>query len=332
MEPVTHFLAGLTLARAGANRLAPAATAAIVLGSLLPDIDFVFTYAARPTFLHFEQGWAHSFAGAGVLGILGALPIWWRARRTKAQSPHLGLKLFLAVYVGLLGHLLLDWTTPFGVRFFWPFGTWHALDWFARVDLWLLAALLLGLAVPMLFRLISEEIGARTSPRGAQRGAWAALVLLLVFCAVRAYLHGEALALLDGQTYRGRMPLRVAAFPTAVNPFHWRGIAETGVTLELVEANLAGPDRGVRIEFSHYKPDPSPALEAAQTARVAQAFLGFARFPLAEVNPTPDGQRVVLRDLRFAQAAAGRRHPVAWIELDGDRQVRGEGFSLREKD
>ncbi|MFQ5926032.1 MAG: metal-dependent hydrolase [Terriglobia bacterium] len=331
MDPVTHLLAGLTLARAGANRLTPSATAIIAIGAVLPDIDFPFRYGATPTFLQFQQGWTHSLPGIASLGALLALPFWLRARR-RCPQPRLYGKLLLAGWLGLLGHLLLDWTTATGVHFFWPFNpTWYALDWFSLVDPWVLAVLLLGLTVPTLFRLISEEIGARATARGERHGAWAAIVLFLLLCALRAPLHAQALTALDAQTYRGRTPVRVGAFPTPVNPFLWRGVAETPETYELLEVSLAGPRRGTTIRFTHYKPSPSPVLEAVERTAVGRTFLEFVRFPLAQVEPRPNGHRVVLRDLRFARATLPRRTLIAWIELDENFEVTDAGFGFREE-
>ena len=39
MEPVTHALFGLTLARAGLGRRTRLGTAALVIGANLPDVD-----------------------------------------------------------------------------------------------------------------------------------------------------------------------------------------------------------------------------------------------------------------------------------------------------
>lgn len=328
MEPVTHLLVGLTVARAGAGRMAPSATAAIALGSLLPDIDAVYTYGGVPTVFQFHQGWTHSLVGAAALGAVLALPFWHHARQRKRHS-RLFLSLLLAAWIGLASHLLLDWTTAAGVRLFYFFGkSWYALDWFANVDPWVLGVLLLGLLVPGLFRLISEEIGARSDVRGIRRGAWTGLGLLLILCLLRAPLHARALAHLEAQMYRGHTALSVGAFPTPANPFLWRGVVETDSSYELLEVRLAGPTRGTNLKFTYYKPSPSPAIAAARTSRLARTFLDWARFPLAAVEPIPNGHRVTLRDLRFAETE--RHIQAVWIELDANLQVVNAGFGRGE--
>ena len=72
---------------------------------------------------------------------------------------------------------------------------------------------------------------------------------------------------------------------------------------------------------THFKPESSPALEAARKSEIAQEFLSFARFPLASVHKTEDGFRVELRDLRFASPLPGRRALTAVIEVNRQAQV-----------
>lgn len=332
MEPVTHLLCGLTVARAGANRLAPGATAAVVIGAAVPDLDLCFAFPVPPTWLPFHQGWTHSLGGIAALGAAVAASFWFKTRRQARQSGRFPKFLF-AAWLGLASHLLLDATTARGARFFWPVDlSDYALDWFPRTDPWVLAVLLLGLAVPALLRLISEEIGAQASATGARRGAWAGLTLLLVLAGMRASLQAQAVGLLDAQSYRGRTPLAVGAFPRPVNPFRWNGVVETDTTYELVEGVLFGSARGVRVQFTYYKPAPSPVLEAAQATDIARTFLRSARFPLAEIQNLPDGYRVVLRDLRFAPSPTAAAPVVAWIELDQNLEVRGAGFGRQDQE
>lgn len=329
MEPITHVLTGMTLARAGANRLAPLATPALIAGALLPNIDALFTYWGKPTYLQLHIGWTHSLLGSATLAALLAFPFWRWARQHQPQS-QLFLKLFLASWLGLASHLLLDWTNSYGVRFFWPLDpTWYALDWFHVVDPWVLAVLTLGLAAPALLRLISEEIGARATAAGGQRGAWTAIVLLLGLCAVRGPLHAQAVETLGARMYRGRTPLRVGAFPASLNPFVWYGVAETDSTYELVTLRLAGPERGMAPEFAFYKPQPAPAVEAARASFTGNTFLDFARFPLLRVETTSQGYRVWMRDVGFVHATSRRRNFRAYIYFDHSLQVINEEFRVK---
>ena len=48
-----------------------------------------------------------------------------------------------------------------------------------------------------------------------------------------------------------------------------------------------------------YKPEPSPALDAARNTAAARRFLEAARFPKASVEKTPDGFQITLRDFPY---------------------------------
>jgi len=183
MDNLTHSLVGLVLARVGLNRLGVGATALVIVGANLPDIDVVTAVAGRLKYLEYHRGWTHSFALAPVLALL-PLPIWWLSTR-KCSA---GLKSFayawLAVFAGLLSHLFLDCWNTYGVRILLPFSDdWYRLDWVYIVDLWIWAILLVGALAPLLVRLVDNEIGAR---RGSGRGgAWVVLLLLCGFIALR---------------------------------------------------------------------------------------------------------------------------------------------------
>ena len=52
--------------------------------------------------------------------------------------------------------------------------------------------------------------------------------------------------------------------------------------------------------------------------------LGYARFPLAQVEPQGRGYEVRLRDMRFASELPGRRGIIAVIDLNAQSLVIGE--------
>jgi len=304
MDIVTHTLAGWSLARAGADRLGPYTTPVLLVAANIPDIGFLHLVAGPAGFLKYGA-WAHSLIGAGALGAGVGWGFWRWGQRRPSVAPRRNL--LLAGVLGALAHLLLDWSTAAGAALLWPLvGKYYALDWFSLFDLWMLSFLLLGLALPALFGLISEEIGARRTRAGVRRGAWLALVACLLLAGGRATLHERAVTEVDSRLYKDRTPLRPAAFPTPLNPFRWRGVVETADTFELGELTLAGPRAGQKTFVTRFKPQPSPMLDAALDTASARTFLAWARFPLVEVIPAAGGYRVEMRDLRD-----GGRRPTA---------------------
>jgi hypothetical protein len=204
---------------------------------------------------------------------------------------------------------------------------WTAWNLLSNVDPWVLALLALGLLLPELFRLVSEEIGERgKGPRG-QRAAVATLLLLLIYVGARAGLHSRAVDELYSREYRGAAPLEVGAFPSALSPFAWRGVVSTDNAIDVVEISLApgagfDPDRAV----AHYKPEDSAALAAAENTEAAKTFLRYARFPVAGLEHGDEGYRFTLRDSRFAVGERGADNIIVRVELSGDLRVTKQEF------
>jgi hypothetical protein len=114
----------------------------------------------------------------------------------------------------------------------------------------------------------------------------------------------------------------VAAFPSAVSPLLWRGMVETEnmfheVEVSLLPGRIFDPDRAT----IHYKPDASPALEAARGAAAVQEFLSFARFPIARTERTEFGFRVEIRDLRFRTDATQWAGYGVRVELNKELEI-----------
>jgi len=209
--------------------------------------------------------------------------------------------------IGVASHLLLDWTNAYGVRLLLPFSsTWFRLDLNNIVDLWIWGVLLLALVGPMVGRLVSVEIGAKS---GSGRGmAIFALVFLLAYDFGRYLIHQRAIEILNSRIYRGGPPVRVAAFPLSFgNPFEWEGLVERPDLAMSFSMNLLAdfdPANPARIV---HQPEPSPALDAARGAYAIQKFMDFAQYPWWRVIPAaePEGaHRVEVRDWRFPFTAS----------------------------
>jgi hypothetical protein len=220
----------------------------------------------------------------------------------------------------------MDTCQSAGVELLWPFSARRfALDWVAHLDLWILAVLLAGIFLPMLSGLVTEEIGARSKgPRG-RTGASVALAAMILYVAARFALHANAVAALESRTYHGEQPRRVSAFPESGSPFRWHGIVETESALHDVEIDV-GPGASFDAEsaITTYKPEPSPALDAARNSSVAQRFLKVARFPKASVEKNPEGFHVILRDFPHSRYASSGRHVEALIDNDPSGRIRSQ--------
>jgi inner membrane protein len=337
LEPVTHFLTGACLARAGFNRKTALATATMTLAAEAPDIDVLGSFKDPVFGFAHHRGFTHSFLGLVLVQALVVGPIYviWRVRGRKVKDPNLpprwGL-LFLFAYIAGLTHILLDFTNNYGVRPFWPISEkWYSWDIVFIVEPLLLIFLIGGLVVPGLFSLINDEIGVRRKGPAGRLAAVVALLGVIVVWGVRDYEHRRAVSALESRTYDGDNPLRVSAFPYWLNPFQWYGVIETqNFDAEmLVDSSVPDADPGGRMEIRR-KPEETPVTLAAKRSDLGRVYLDWAKYPLVETEPIDSGYIVRFRDLRFDYPGQARRGVLgASVELDRDLNVVRESFGAR---
>lgn len=322
MDPLTHALASYALKRAAFPRLARSVTLTMLLAGTLADLDSSSSLFGPSTFLTFYRTYFHCLPAAFLLSLFLALLLLARERNPSEKQSS-----FLSVFIALLGaavlHPLMDACQSLGVELFWPFSTRRfALDWVAHLDLWILGILLAGILLPTLGGLVTEEIGAKPKgPRG-RIGASLSLAAILLYFAVRLVLHADAIAALESRTYRGESPRRVAAFAESGSPFRWYAIVETERALHELEVLVGSsvhldPDSAI----TSYKPEASPALDAARNTAAARRFLQVARFPKATVETTPEGFHIILRAFPYSREASSGWRVIALIDTDPSGKV-----------
>jgi len=296
MDPLTHALASYALKRAAFPRVPRSATIAMLIAGTIADIDLLSKFVGPSAFLSFYRTYFHSLLAALLFSALITLLLRLRKPAQTEDSPP-PLPIFAAALAASILHLLMDLCQSAGVELFWPFSPRRfALDWLPHLDLWILGILLAGILLPTLSRLVTEEIGAKAKgPRG-KVGASLALAAMILYVVLRFVLHGNALAALESRSYRGESPRKIAAFPESGSPFRWLGIVETVSALHDVEVNVGpGASFDPDAAITSYKPEPSPALDAARDTAAARRFLQVARFPKATVEKTPEGFHIILR-------------------------------------
>jgi len=210
-----------------------------------------------------------------------------------------------------------------GIKLFWPISAKRvALDWAPGFDLWILILLVAGIFLPELFRLVSDEIGAKSKKPRGQIGAVLVLSLVAAYFIARGMFHANAAMMIMQRSYAGESARRGAAFPDSMSPFTWHAIVETQSSLHLVQvptgpqANF-DPENAVHI----HKAEPSAFLDAAQNTEAAQQFLAMADFPKATVQKETEGFSVELRDLKYDALGQTSRAVEAEINLNAAGQV-----------
>jgi inner membrane protein len=299
VDNLTHSLTGLALSRAGLDRLTPRAAWILLLAANAPDIDVVSAFGGSLNYLHYHRHLTHSLVALPLLPLLCVLVV-----RLVSRKPVNWVGAYVIAFIGVASHLVLDLTNTYGGRVLLPFSAqWLHWDITNVIDLWIWGVLFISISAPALARLVNAEIGAAAQGRGGARRGFAifALSFLALYEGARSVAHARAVSTLESRVYSGAAPSRVAALPGPVSLFTWRGIAETPDMVSVVNVNLLGEfDPATGRTF--YKPEPSPAIEAARRTPVFEEFLRFSQYPFWQVTPAEQaegGTRVEAMDLRF---------------------------------
>lgn len=317
MDPITHFMTGACLARAGFNRKAAYATLAMTLAAEAPDLDVLWLIKGPVAALEHHRGWTHAFIGlppeaAVVVGVVWLIHL-WRLRRARAKNtpswkastvaPIRWPRLYLFSLIALLSHILLDWTNNYGVRPFFPFNPrWYSGSIVSVIEPAMFVLLLVGLVAPALFGLVGSEVGARKPVYRGRSWAIFALVAIVALWGWRWVERQKALDLAQSADYNGAQVLRVDANPHLINPFRWQTIAETPMFYQISSADtLAGTIVTDQQANLFHKPPTTLATLVAKRSWLGRIYLDWSRFPLVtETTTDPDGLiTVTFRDLRF---------------------------------
>ena len=141
MDPVTHTLVGAALSRSGLRRRTPLATATLLIGVNLPDVDVVSYFASSDVALGFRRGWTHGILALALmpLALAAAMVLYDRLwRRPHGFTPVRPSQLLLLAYLAVATHPFLDWLNTYGIRLLMPFDSrWFYGDTLFIVDPWL---------------------------------------------------------------------------------------------------------------------------------------------------------------------------------------------------
>jgi inner membrane protein len=370
MEPVTHFLTGACIGRAGLNRKTAYATLAAVLTSEAADIDVLWALRGPVEELKHHRGITHTFLAAPVLAGVVVGSIWlfrrWREgrRNRKANALGQGVKapatpqvhwgwLYGTALIAALCHLLLDWTNNYGLRPFFPFNPrWYAGSFVFIAEPVLWALLLLALLLPGLLGLVAGEIGARRPQFRGQGWAIFALTGMVLLWCWRWAEHAQALAMVENTRIAAAPVKRVALEPYPVNPFRWHAILETADSYQTAEVDTrtGAIDSDPRQDVL-FKPPATAATEAAKRTPLGQVYLDWGTWAVVrdtgpvpvpgqappQVPPNRPWTTVEFTDLRFAYSflgvgrATGRSPLNGYVYIVDGRDDAGEWLGGREQ-
>lgn len=305
MDNITHTLVGLALAESGLKHRTRFASATLLLGANLPDIDgFMYFFGSGTDALAFRRGWTHGVLAMAVFPLLlTALILGWGRLRGRGdaapQRTDPGWLLALAA-LGIMSHPLLDLLNTYGVRLLMPFsGRWFYGDALFIIDPWLWLALGAGV---ILTRRRARRAPSDAAPRihlpvRLSLGASAAYVVMM---ATSARLGGQAV---EAQAVGPAAP-RTLVSPVFLTPFRRRVVRDLGHEYEVGELHW-----GPRPRYEHVARDPvgldQPGARQAALTRDGAAFLRWARFPYFHVQRRGDSLAVLIGDMRYGRGPGG---------------------------
>ena len=370
MEPVTHFLTGACIGRAGLNRKTAYATLVAVLAAEAADIDVLWGLAGPVEGLKHHRGITHTFVAVPVLaavvvGLVWFFERWRQARKTRkanslsqsAKAPqelHWGW-LYLTALVAALSHLMLDWTNNYGLRPFFPFSPrWYAGSFVFIAEPVLLALLSLALIMPWLLGLADSEIGAKKKKFRGRGWAIFALTGMVLLWGWRWAEQGRARALAENTQIATAPVKRMALEPYPVNLFHWHAILETEEYYQTAEINtLSGEIASDPRRDVLYKPPTTAATEAAKRTLLGEVYMDWGTWAVVrdvgqEPIPVPRMEppklprnriwtTVEFYDLRFdypfigANRSTGRKPLSGWVYIVDGRDEAGEAWNGQEQ-
>lgn len=350
MDTVTQILFGGVVGQAGfRNRLGRRATAVGGLLALVPDLDVVSGWFSDDV----AHGWLHHRGVTHAIGpalIYGAALGWlvWRIERLRrvpfdVTEDH-GRRAAWA-WLGALSvatHPILDLFTAYGTQLLAPFSDLRfAIDAMPIID----PLYSLPLALTFLLGFFVRVRGSRSASGiaavdGLQKLARFALIYVVLYTlmawGVSLHMEQRARRELAETGNAGRHGVEVGAYPTLLQPFWRRLVADTE---DEILIGFASPFDAREIHWERFRrQDHHPAVQAALKTPAGAALSWFAMgrvhwTVLLEREPTNGtGHVVEARDYRYG--LPGESILGFWglrFRLDAQHRLRGRPEVLSER-
>jgi len=297
--------------------LGPKNIAIGMAAGILPDLDVIVPQIVELaggnfylTYLATHRTWSHSLVMAPLLALMLAAAC-MRLRFLR------GLRfswMFLATWLGVITHILLDLCTSYGIELFWPLSRHRfALYWVPEIDLFMLP----------LFSLIMLAIFLRNARRRPTTGrlSWIGLAIFGGYIALGAVLHQIVWQRFESTATQSATAIetRREVFPHLGSLMVWRAVEVSNEKLKIMRFDGFGKGPVGSLEVanqSHELPAWLSASSSYATIRHATSAFMWVEHDTA----APGSERFVMQDIRFALSPTD---PNGLIALAASRNSQG---------
>ncbi len=290
MDPLAHTLFGATMAEAGLKRKTAMATAALVIGANIPDVDGLAMLVSSDYALLVRRGWTHGILALMIwpfflTGILMGIDRMFQRRRERSgrvrNGPPMNPRWLLGgSFLGVWSHPLLDWLNTYGVRLLMPFDeTWFYGDTLFIIDPWFW--LLTGAAVVMA-RSKSWKGITGWIVLGTATSALVVSAEIVPIAAKIVWGAGIGAIVFARWSGRFRQSAQPVAFSLLIAAILYAAFMYTGARIAVMHANNHLSEKGV--EAAQVMPNPVPAHPLLRTG-IAASETHYYRFSVNWMKP-----------------------------------------------
>lgn len=357
MDPAAHTLLGATLAEAGLKKKTALATATLIIGANIPDLDAIAMLVGSDYALLVRRGWTHGilallfwpFLVAGLMLLTDRIFRQPAGKVFTAPSRIAGHRsghghgdtppvrpgwLLILSFVAVWSHPFLDWLNTYGIRLLMPFDDrWFYGDILFIIDPWI-------------WLLLAASVVLTRSDTRPGMAAWIILgsaATLLVSTAEPVpktakivWLAGIAIVILLRRYGRFRLrPDRVAGVCLVIVSVYLM-LMFAASQLTVVKATRALSERGVTVDEVMAEPLPARFAVRNGVARSGDRFylfrvnwltgeLSWRGRPLYSSGPD-----VVIRSALSAPGVAGLRNWIRFPYYEAHRTGYGWRVEIRD--
>ncbi len=283
MDSLSQFALGATIGVVVMRRRTAPWKAALIggLAGTLPDLDAFYNHGDPISNMTLHRANSHALFWLTLASPLVALAAAFVTREMQNVR-----RWWLAVWLALVTHPLLDWFTVYGTQLLRPITDFpYAIGSMFIIDPLYTLPLLIGIIVALIWR---NDTGWRWAVGGLALSTF----YLLWSVAAQTYVTGIAEASLRAD---GRKVERLLVTPTAFNTVLWRVVAITPDGY--LEGFRSVFDRDAKMTFDQF-PRGEALYDAVKDNRFAQRIAWFSHgfYKMSE----RDG-RIIISDLRMGQ-------------------------------